>query len=218
MNKSVYSIVLSDEVVREIDKLAYKLNTNRSGMINEILADYLSVVTPESRIKQVLRSLENAIGKSGASFKILPTSTASTLSVKSALTYKYNPVIKYSVALYKNRKNRFGSIKAGIRTQNESLISVMNEFFMIFYKIENKFIEFPDSPYHEISGGKMTRAFRVGSDFGIDDKLMGVCISSYISNLDKMIKYYFDNENNPYLINNLEKMYKDYLENAKIIL
>lgn len=218
MNKSVYSIVLSDEVVREIDKLAYKLNTNRSGMINEILADYLSVVTPESRIKQVLRSLENAIGESGASFKILPTSTASTLSVKSALTYKYNPVIKYSVALYKNSKNRFGSIKAGIRTQNEALISVMNEFFMIFYKIENKFIEFPDSPYHEISGGKMTRAFRVGSDFGIDDKLMGVCISSYISNLDKMIKYYFDNENNPYLINNLEKMYKDYLENAKIIL
>ena len=30
MSKSVYSLVLSDEVVQEIDRLAYRNNTNRS--------------------------------------------------------------------------------------------------------------------------------------------------------------------------------------------
>ena len=61
MKKSVYSLVLSDEVVKEADKLAYKLNKNRSGIINEILAEYLSLTTPEVRIKQILKSLEDSI-------------------------------------------------------------------------------------------------------------------------------------------------------------
>ena len=39
MAKSVYSLVLRDEVVAEIDRLAYRMNTNRSNMINQILAE-----------------------------------------------------------------------------------------------------------------------------------------------------------------------------------
>lgn len=217
MKKSVYSIVLSDEVVSEVDKLAYKFNTNRSGMINEILAEYVSMVTPENRIRQIISSLENSIKESPV-FKIQPSSTDATLVVKSALSYKYNPVIKYSVALYKNNKNHFGCIKAGIRTQNETLISVMNEFFLIFCRIEMKFIDFPDNLYHEVIGGRLTRNFKVGFDSRIDDKLMGKSISAYIDNLDKMIKYYFSDLENPNLINNLETMYKDYLKNAEVIL
>ena len=217
MKKSVYSLVLSDEVVREVDKLAYKFNTNRSGMINEILAEYLSLITPESRIKQIISSLENSISESTA-FKIQPSSTDATFVVKSALHYKYNPVIKYSVALYKNNKNHFGCIKAGIRTQNETLISFMNKFFILFNKIEMNFINFPDNLYHEISAGRLTRNFRVGTNNRIDDKLMGTSISAYIDNLDKMIKYYFSDLENPNLINNLEKIYKDYIDCAKIIL
>jgi len=41
MAKSVYSLVLRDEVVAEIDRLAYRMNTNRSNMINQILAEYV---------------------------------------------------------------------------------------------------------------------------------------------------------------------------------
>lgn len=217
MSKSVYSLVLSDEVVREVDKMAYTLNTNRSGMINEILARYLSVVTPENRIRQIIRSLENEMLKS-TSFKILPASTDATFVVKSALSYKYNPVIKYSVALYKNNKNHFGSIKAGIRTQNESLISIMNDFFVMYYKIERKYIDFPDNNFHELSLGKLTRNFKVGTDDRIDDNRMGLAISSYIDNLDKMIKYYFSEIENPRLFTNLEIIYEDYLKKADIVL
>ena len=41
MKKSVYSLVLSDNVVRAIDDLAYKMGTNRSNLINSILAEKL---------------------------------------------------------------------------------------------------------------------------------------------------------------------------------
>ena len=40
MKKSLYSLMLSDEVVREIDVAAHRLGTNRSALINRILAEY----------------------------------------------------------------------------------------------------------------------------------------------------------------------------------
>ena len=36
MKKSVYSLVLMDDVVKAIDDMAYKLNTSRSNLINQI--------------------------------------------------------------------------------------------------------------------------------------------------------------------------------------
>ena len=50
MKKSMYSLMLSEQVVEAIDRLALEQNTNRSRLINEILADYLSLVTPEKHI------------------------------------------------------------------------------------------------------------------------------------------------------------------------
>ena len=37
VNKSVYSLVLADDVVEAIDRLAYSMNTIRSNLINQIL-------------------------------------------------------------------------------------------------------------------------------------------------------------------------------------
>ena len=48
MNRSIYSLLLMDDVVQAVDQLAYAQNTSRSNMINQILAEYLSVKTPNS--------------------------------------------------------------------------------------------------------------------------------------------------------------------------
>ena len=61
MNKSLYSLILSDDVVREIDRLAYKSGTNRSSMINRILAEYVSYTTPEMRFNQIFSALESML-------------------------------------------------------------------------------------------------------------------------------------------------------------
>ena len=44
MKKSVYSLVLMDDVVDAIDKLAYSMNTSRSNLINQILAEKVSYI------------------------------------------------------------------------------------------------------------------------------------------------------------------------------
>ena len=53
MNKSVYSLVLMDNVVSEVDKLAYELGTSRSNLINQILAEYVRYTTPEMRMRAI---------------------------------------------------------------------------------------------------------------------------------------------------------------------
>ena len=61
MNKSIYSLVLNDRVVEELDRLAYRQGTSRSALINRILADYVSYQTPEMRLRQVMDSAVSAL-------------------------------------------------------------------------------------------------------------------------------------------------------------
>ena len=58
MNRSVYSLVLMDDVIRRIDELAYAMHTSRSNLINQILAEKLQMVTPEMRYQDIFQYLE----------------------------------------------------------------------------------------------------------------------------------------------------------------
>ena len=57
MKKSVYSLVLSDEIVDAVDILAYKNGTSRSAMVNSILANYVSYKTPEMRLGEIFKNI-----------------------------------------------------------------------------------------------------------------------------------------------------------------
>ena len=50
-----------DDVVEAIDRLAYERNTNRSNLINQILAEIVNFVTPEMRMRDIFTQLENIL-------------------------------------------------------------------------------------------------------------------------------------------------------------
>ena len=99
MKKTLYSLMLSDDVVREVDALAHRLGTNRSNLINQILADYVSVTTPERRISDIFHAVEQMLAPSR---DLVPffAPNALTMSLKSSLEYKYRPTVKYEVQLF----------------------------------------------------------------------------------------------------------------------
>ena len=100
MKKSVYSLVLSDDVVAQIDRLAYRQGANRSGFINQILAEYVSYVTPEQRIRDIFQRIGGAFSAyDGIRAEGVPT--GSVMALQSALVYKYNPTVRYQVELYR---------------------------------------------------------------------------------------------------------------------
>ena len=62
MGKSLYSLILSDEVIRKIDVLAHRSGTNRSNYINQILAEHASITTPERRINDIFGLINEFFG------------------------------------------------------------------------------------------------------------------------------------------------------------
>ena len=61
MSKSVYSLVLSDEVMALVDRVAYKNGQSRSNFVNGLLAASLCYETPEMKIKDIFASVENLL-------------------------------------------------------------------------------------------------------------------------------------------------------------
>mgnify|MGYP002907622326 CR=1 FL=1 len=45
-------------LVREVDALAHRMGTNRSALVNQILAEYVSVPTPERRWNDIFEAIE----------------------------------------------------------------------------------------------------------------------------------------------------------------
>ena len=66
LSKSVYSVVLMDDVVDAVDRLAYEAGTNRSNMINRILAEYVQLATPEQRMQDIFSSIMDVVSGQNA--------------------------------------------------------------------------------------------------------------------------------------------------------
>ena len=101
MKKSVYSLVLSDDVIAAVDRAAYQNGLSRSAMINRILAQAVSYTTPEQRMSEIFSQVERLLN--GEVFQSLSQPSDSMMSLRSALAYKYNPNVRYSVELYPDR-------------------------------------------------------------------------------------------------------------------
>ena len=99
MHKSVYSVLLSDELVSRLDEKAYESGVSRSVMLDRLLADYLTIETVDMKMENALINMGKLIERySGLRFTNLPSN--SMAFVQRALLYKYNPTVKYSVELF----------------------------------------------------------------------------------------------------------------------
>ena len=131
MKKTLYSLMLNEEVVREVDALAHRLGTSRSNLINQILAEYVNYTTPERRINDIFSALEQLISPSR---ELVPffSPNSSTMSLKSSLQYKYRPTVKCELELHGGDENSIGELTVLFRTQSEALIRAMTEFFRLW--------------------------------------------------------------------------------------
>ena len=101
MKKTLYSLTLSDDVVREVDRMAHRLGTSRSNLVNQILAEYVDLKTPERRINEIFSAIEELMSPSRELVPFFAPNTP-TMSLKSSLEYKYRPTVKYEVELYRS--------------------------------------------------------------------------------------------------------------------
>jgi len=232
MSNSMYSLILSDEVVAAVDKAAYMRGTNRSNMINQILAEYLSLVTPEQRVKQIFDRMtallgipegeaevvhrNTGYGSGQDNFKIMLTPSDSIMSLRSALAYKYNPTVRYSIELYREMGPAVGELRVSMRTQNSLLIEYVTDFFRLWTRIEEAHIGMQSC---SIENGRYSRKFSLperadkNGEKGTDSEYLGELIAEYISMFDAALKLYFKNLDDPMrIIPEISAMQRCYTE------
>lgn len=189
MNKSIYSLVLSDDVVDAVDALARTEGMSRSAMINRILAERVAYTTPEMRLRDILQSLARSIN---GEFMLAETPTGSTLSARTSLKYRYKPTVKYSVEIYSENGKRAGQMRVSFRTQNAQLIADLMGFFRCWAALENKYIadKLSNDIVYTISDGRFERTLNMPRDRITDDDL-GTAVAEYMAMFDGAMKAYF---------------------------
>lgn len=215
MNKSVYSLVLTDDVVAEIDRIAYENGTSRSNTVNQILAEYVSYDTPEKRIREVFSEVENLLTGSSR-FQVMMQPSDSMFSLRSALAYKYNPTVRYSVELNRNLQPAIGELRVSVRSQSSALRLYMLQFFKLWSRIEQNLVGHVECA---MADDRYIRRLAVAEDRKLDNEALGQTIAEYIRLFDTALKLFFNHLDQPETaIARVESLYGDYLRKNPAIL
>ena len=210
MKKTLYSLMLDEDVVREVDALAHRMGTNRSALINRILAEHVNYTTPERRINEILSTMERLMTPERDLVPYFAPNSLS-MSLKSSLEYKYRPTVKYEVELFRGEEDSIGELTVVFRTQSAGLIAAMTEFFRLWKRLED--IHRPGSGVrYALYEGKFVRSIAPPERDCTAEELAGA-ISEYIKLFDRMMKGYLSSRLDAH---DVEGAYYSWLRQTKI--
>ena len=176
-------------MVRAVDELAHSLGTNRSSLINQILADYVSITTPERRINDIFHAVEQMLAPSR---ELVPffSPRALTMSLKSSLEYKYRPTVKYEVQLFRSTDGPLGELSVVFRTQSAALIEAMTQFFRLWKHTEDRLLAplISEELDYALYDGKFVRTIAVPRGRDVTAEEVAEALSDYIKLFDRLMK------------------------------
>ena len=193
MEKSMYSLMLSDSVVKAIDRLAGERGATRSGLVNHILAEYLQMKTPEMHIREIFSLMTEQLG-SLAGFLVQSRPSDVTLAIRSPLDYKYRPTIKYSVEMYRAAGEAIGELRVVFRTQHSALLSRLAQFFDLWIGMETYYIHKlikNASIRYTVEEGRFKRTLmQPVTEEAVTNDLLSRAIGGYVEMFDSILKQY----------------------------
>ena len=195
MKKNLYSLTLSDDVVREVDALAHRMGTNRSALVNQILAEYVSVPTPERRWNDIFEAIEELMTPTR---ELVPffAPGSSTISLKSSLSYKYRPTVKYEVDLSNGDAQTMGTLNVVFRTQSAELIAALTDFFRLRARIENACLApaLGGTIACSLYDGRFVRPLAMPRGHARSAEDIAGAISAYVQLFDRLLKGYLSGD------------------------
>lgn len=205
MEKRVYSLVLSDEVVAGIDQMAYEAGVSRSALINQILASAISYETPEARIQDAFAQLEALLTGRGR-MQLVPQPSDAMRSFRGALRYKYNPTLRYSVALYKQPvQGVVGVLRLAVRSQSQDLLLAFEAFCRLWAGLEQTAGAGGAST---LAPGRYERALCPTAR--LEPQSLGDAIAAYIGAMDRAVTTYFERLGQPDAAPAVEQVYRSF--------
>lgn len=223
MPKKLYSLMLSEEVVREVDREAHRRGTSRSGLVDRLLAEALSMQTCEARIQDILDAVFSLFSEDRG---LVPQFTPNqpTMALKSMLEYRYRPTIRYEVTLFPPEEERAAGLLTVIfRTQSTELLEAMRAFFSCWASLEGRrrfvFSEgrvtrdllFTENRFCSPRSAKATPDSGGKKD---EESSLASAIAAYIRLLDRALKGFLTGRLTE---EDLSGLYRDYLSRTPVI-
>lgn len=140
MANKMYSLMLMEEVVREIDRLAYEKRTNRSSLINEILAERVGFKTETALLKSYKDTLLSYMDTQSA-WQRTSHDTDQSIQVRTFLPYKYNPSIVYRLDFEEIDGRKMTAIRLFSRSSATLFIENLNTFFRKINQAELEYLK-----------------------------------------------------------------------------
>lgn len=189
MANNVYSLVLSGEVVAAVDVLAAQQGCSRSALVNQVLAEYASVSSPQQRQRQTLAALQNAAFAAGMRASSV---SGGSITLRTALRYKYNPALNYTIEV-RDGDEYLGRLRVHVRSQNEGLLTYFQHFFDLWWSLEQKHLDNPPQRTEcRVDEKRYTRTLRRPA-VQVEEAQTGEMIADYITLLDGCLKAFFGN-------------------------
>lgn len=210
MKKSVYSLMLFDEIVEKIDQIAYMNNTNRSQLINDLLAERIGLVTPEQKIQKILEQLGENLRDV---LSVSQINKNSSIQFGKSLKYKYRPKVRYSYEFMSNDQGKYAVLKISSRTKSEDLNEHFDAFFNLIAQIEQEKNQgSPDISENQTSH-KFVREFKKEGELSQETQVVAENLTRYLKMIDRAMNVYFlniDLQNDDSIERLLERIYGDY--------
>lgn len=187
MEKTVYSLVLTPEVVEAVDRMAYARDTSRSNLVDQLLAEAVGYITPERRMAEIVQSLAEEMA---GLYQLQEQATDGVLTIRSPLRYRYKPTIRYRVELCRQPTQAIGILHAAFRTQSRPLLDDANAFFRCWAMHEVAHGECTAGDF-ALSDGGWDRQFRLRTEGCPAAEDCGRAISGYVKRVDAALKSYF---------------------------
>ena len=114
-----------------------------------------------------------------------------------------------------------GRLKVSFRTQSTQLISLLDSFFKLWTRLEEKCLSylFTTGVPYETAEGRFTRDFYAPPQSELTDDDIANAIGDYISCMDSCIQLYFDNAAEPETAaRKVSEMYERYLKKGVVVL
>lgn len=181
--KSVYSLVLSDDVVLAADAAAEENGMSRSALIDAVLAEHFGVRVRRARIEDVFRAAEALERQFGAG--LLKRLSGQNMDYASVINYRYNPSVNYSVGLLSG--DALCEVKICLRTQNPALSAHFTRFCLLFDRLER---EAGHVLYSETEQGKYTVQLPYAGEETAEEAAASIC--NFIRLADEMLAVYFN--------------------------
>lgn len=215
MAKRLYSLMLNDEVVRAVDYEAHRLGTNRSALIDRVLAEHFEVPTMQKLINDIFGEIDELLS-SADGFNTFFAPDSQTFSVKSALSYKYRPTLKYELTLDNTDSDKLGDISVIYRTQSLMLLSELEEFFKLWTAIERSVLDEKTASEIEYAlyDNRFVRSIVLPKNKNYSAEQIAEALSEYVEVLDNAIKAYLNGAGDEKIV----KAYTEYIKKSDLII